>query len=64
MRPIDDYTDDELLRLAQKMDGVQGGKERLAAIQAALTARGVEDDRASFFSSLNPTISNDDAQDS
>jgi hypothetical protein len=64
MRSIDDYSDDELQRLAQKMEGVQGGKDRLAAIRAALTARGVEGEQPSLFPSLDPTISKDDAQDS
>lgn len=61
MRPIDDYSDDDLKRMLTKTVGTKGGNDRAAAIQAALDARGVKDDRASFFASLNQTISGDDA---
>lgn len=62
MRNIDDYTDDDLKRMLTKTVGTKGGKERAAAIQAAMDGRGVKDDRASFFASLQQTISGDDAK--
>lgn len=62
MKTIDEYTDDELKRMLTKTAGVTGGKDRAAAIQAALDARGVKDDRTSFFTSLQQTIRGDDAQ--
>lgn len=41
MAGYDSYSDDQLQRLATKMQGVQGGKDRLEAITAVLNARGV-----------------------
>lgn len=61
MRPIDGYSDDDLKRMLTKTVGTKGGKDRAAAIQAALDARGVKDGRASFFTSLQQTISGNDA---
>jgi hypothetical protein len=61
MRSIDDYTDDDLKRMLTKTVGTKGGKDRAAAIQAALDARGVKDDRTTFFASLQQTISGNDA---
>lgn len=61
MKAISDYSDDDLKRMLTKTDGMTGGKDRVAAIRAALDGRGVKDDRASFFASLNQTISGDDA---
>lgn len=62
MKTTDQYSDDELKRMRLKTAGVTGGKDRAAAIQAVLDARGVKDDRASFFASLQQTISGDDAK--
>lgn len=41
MAGFDSYSDDDLQRLMQKMQGVQGGKDRLEAITAVLNARGI-----------------------
>ena len=62
MRSINDYSDDDLKRMLSKTEGQAGGKDRVAAIQAVLDARGVKDDRASFFTSLQQTMAGDDAQ--
>jgi hypothetical protein len=62
MRSINDYSDDDLKRMLSKTEGQAGGKDRVAAIQAVLDARGVKDDRASFFTSLQQTMTGDDAQ--
>lgn len=41
MAGFDAYSDDDLQRLYQKMQGVQGGNDRLEAIGAVLSARGL-----------------------
>lgn len=67
MAGYDDYTDDQLQRLATKMQGVQGGKDRLEAITAVLGARGIveQDGRQKALNALlRPSTGNsgDDAQ--
>jgi hypothetical protein len=59
MRGIDDYSDDELLRLLSKTVGTVGGQDRVEMIQSALDARGVQDARTTFLQGLQPTIPND-----
>lgn len=67
MADFDSYSDADLQRLATKMQGVQGGKDRLEAITAVLHARGIagQDGRKEALNALlQPSTgdSGDDAQ--